>query len=59
MVRSREEMDMASKSTGSGPDQEERDAPGDTSTNPTGTSSDKPAEGADDAAPKELGSPDG
>jgi hypothetical protein len=47
---------MASKS---GPDREERDAPGDTGTNPAGASIPKPAEGGDDTPPPKPGSPDG
>lgn len=49
---------MASKST-TGPDTSEREAPGDTSTNPSGASSAEPAEGADDAPEKQTGSPEG
>lgn len=49
---------MASRSATGGPDREERDAPGDGSTNPTGASSEKPAEGDDEAAPKQPGAPD-
>ena len=47
---------MASKP---GPDTQDRDEPGDTQTNPSGVSTDEPAEGADDAAPKQPGSAQG
>jgi hypothetical protein len=40
---------MASKA---GPTEEERLAPGDTSTNPAGAANDKPANGAEDSAPE-------
>lgn len=43
---------------GKGPDEEERRNPGDTDTNPTGRSSDAPAEGSDDTPPKQPGSPE-
>ncbi|MES2986590.1 MAG: hypothetical protein V4808_01665 [Pseudomonadota bacterium] len=49
---------MASKSSLGGPDDEERKAPGDTSTNPTGVSSDKPAKGPDDEAAGDADSPE-
>ena len=49
---------MASKPD-TGPDADERDAPGDTQTNPAGASSEVPAEGADDAPDKLPGSPAG
>ena len=48
---------MASQPTG--PDQTERDEPGDTQTNPAGVSSSEPAEGADDAPAGQPGSPAG
>ena len=48
---------MASQPTG--PDDTEREEPGDTQTNPAGVSTDKPAEGGDDAATRQPGSPDG
>ena len=44
---------MASQPTG--PDTNDREEPGDTQTNPTGTSSTKPAEGADDTPPPQPG----
>lgn len=44
---------------GGGPDEQERGKPGNTGTNPAGTSSDKPAEGADDTPPEQPGSPKG
>ena len=50
---------MASKSTGAGPDTEDRDNPGDTSTNPSGVSADDPAEGADDIVKPGPDSPSG
>lgn len=46
---------MASKA---GPDAEDRDEPGDTATDPTGISSEKPAEGADDTPERQEGSPE-
>jgi hypothetical protein len=49
---------MASKPT-NGPDANERDNPGDTGTNPSGVSSDKPAEGPDDLPDEHPGSPSG
>jgi hypothetical protein len=48
-----------SGNNGDGPDEQERDQPGDTGTNPAGKSSDKPAEGADDTPPGQPGSPAG
>jgi len=42
---------------GSGPDEDERRNPGDTGTNPTGKSSDAPAEGPTDTPPEQPGSP--
>jgi hypothetical protein len=42
-----------------GPDAEDRENPGDTQTNPSGTSAEQPAEGSDDEAPEEAGSPNG
>ena len=47
---------MASKA---GPDADDRENPGDTQTNPTGTSSTKPAEGPDDIPPPQPDSPEG
>lgn len=44
---------------GDGPDEQERTEPGDTSTNPTGVSSEAPAEGPDDNPPPKPGSPEG
>lgn len=49
---------MASKPQ-TGPDTEDREAPGSTQTNPAGASTDAPAEGGDDAPPREPGSPEG
>lgn len=43
----------------SGPDTEDRENPGDETLNPAGVSTDQPAEGSDDAAPKQPGSPQG
>jgi hypothetical protein len=43
----------------SGPDTEEREAPGDTQANPSGASTDEPAEGGDDLPGREPGSPEG
>ena len=48
---------MASQPTG--PDGTEIEEPGDTQTNPAGVSTDKPAEGGDDAPGQQPGSPDG
>lgn len=48
---------MARKSSTGGPDREEREARGDSAANPSGISSKKPAEGADDTPPKLPGSP--
>ena len=42
-----------------GPDTQDRDEPGDTQTNPSGVSSEKPAEGADDTPGEQPGSPEG
>jgi hypothetical protein len=42
-----------------GPDEEDRKNPGSEQINPTGRSSDAPAEGADDAPSKQPGSPEG
>lgn len=50
---------MASKSTGAGPDDEDRENPGDTSPNPVGVSAEDPAEGADDIVKPGPGSPSG
>jgi hypothetical protein len=44
---------------GSGPDEQERLEPGDTSTNPAGASSAQPSEGTEDAPSAEPGSPVG
>ena len=49
---------MASKPE-TGPDTQDREEPGTTSTNPTGASTDAPAEGGDNAPPKQPGSPQG
>jgi hypothetical protein len=49
---------MASKPE-TGPDTEDRDNPGSTQTNPAGASTDTPAEGDDNAPPKQPGSPEG
>jgi hypothetical protein len=46
---------MASKA---GPDAEDRDEPGDTSTNSAGVSSEQPAEGPDDRPEGQEGSPE-
>jgi hypothetical protein len=43
---------------GDGPDTDERRNPGGTDPNPAGTSSEAPAEGADDAPPPGPGSPE-
>ena len=48
---------MASQPTG--PDKTDREEPGDTQTNPSGVSSDEPAEGADDAPDELPGSAEG
>jgi hypothetical protein len=50
---------MASKSSTGGPDREQREAPGDTSTNPVGVPSEKPAEGPDDNPGGDADSPKG
>ena len=42
-----------------GPDTQDRDEPGDTQTNPAGVSTDQPAEGGEQANPKQPGSPEG
>lgn len=49
---------MASKPD-TGPDRDDRENPGDTSTNPAGASAENPAEGGDDTPPREPGSPAG
>lgn len=49
---------MASKPD-TGPDDLERENPGSTQPNPAGVSTDEPAEGDDDAAPQQPGSPEG
>jgi hypothetical protein len=49
---------MASKPE-TGPDDQDRDEPGSTSTNPAGKSTDSPAEGGDNVPPKQPGSPQG
>ena len=51
---------MASQPNGTGPDdQQDRDNPGGETLNPAGVSNDEPAEGDEDAAPKQPGSPQG
>lgn len=42
-----------------GPDLSDRENPGDETLNPTGVSTDEPAEGDDDVVPKQPGSPQG
>jgi hypothetical protein len=49
---------MASKPD-TGPDQDERENPGSSQPNPTGVSTEQPAEGSDGADPKQPGSPQG
>ena len=49
---------MASKPE-TGPDAQDREDPGSVQTNPAGASGDAPAEGGDDAPPKQPGSPEG
>nr|WP_227698738.1 hypothetical protein [Sphingomonas hengshuiensis] len=49
---------MASKPE-TGPDTQDREEPGSTSTNPGGVSTDAPAEGADDTPGEQPGSPQG
>ena len=49
---------MASKPE-TGPDTQDREEPGSTSTNPAGASTDAPAEGGDDTPPEQPGSPEG
>jgi len=49
---------MASKPE-TGPDTQDREAPGDTGTNPAGKSTDAPAEGGDDTPSQQPGSPEG
>lgn len=49
---------MASKPE-TGPDTQDREEPGDTGTNPAGKSTDMPAEGGDEASPRQPGSPEG
>ena len=44
---------------GDGPDEQERLQPGDTSTHPTGKSSEEPTEGPDDTPPRQSGLPEG
>lgn len=49
---------MASKPE-TGPDAQDRDQPGSTSPNPSGVSTDAPAEGGDDTPAEQPGSPRG
>lgn len=49
---------MASKPE-TGPDTEDREAPGSTQTNPAGASSEDPAEGGERADSRQSGSPQG
>ncbi len=49
---------MASKPE-TGPDEQDRENPGTTRTNPAGTSTDAPAEGGDDTPSQQPGSPEG
>ena len=49
---------MASKPD-PGSETEDRENPGSNQTNPAGASTDAPAEGGDDAPPKQPGSPEG
>lgn len=42
-----------------GPDEQEREQPGNDGPNPTGVSTDQPAEGDEDSAPRQPGSPQG
>ena len=49
---------MPSKSK-PGPEEKERQESGDSSTTPSGVSSDEPSEGRDDVPPKQPGSPEG
>jgi hypothetical protein len=51
---------MASTPNRTGPDDKaDRENPGDQTLNPSGVSTDEPAEGNEEAAPKQPGSPQG
>jgi hypothetical protein len=50
---------MMASQPDSGPNTQDRENPGDETLNPAGTSTDAPAEGDEDADPRQPGSPQG